>query len=239
MSHEYEFIWLQCWYLEISFNNSKTTKFRRKNIWDVKESDMNWTSVVKDQNESWAPMTKGGCRRRSRWQIPVSSPASSAASGQWARISLHWWLFSQMTMNLNFCILSICLQQIFKMKHLPTWFLDKNSSKCITLDQRIIRIEPNIMIFTFAKLVNQLFERNDMVLFHLGVIFVCAGMYQEVARRVGSKKERKNFKDFEDAIYYAVVVHFTVGFGDVSPESKWMRRITMAQILTAFILMNI
>ena len=95
------------------------------------------------------------------------------------------------------------------------------------------------MIFTFAKLVNQLFERNDMVLFHLGVIIACAGMYQEVARRVGSKKDRKNFRDFEDALYYAVVVHFTVGFGDVSPESKWMRRVTMAQILTAFMLMNI
>ena len=57
-------------------------------------------------------------------------------------------------------------------------------------------------------------------------------LYYNVVKYVGSKKDKANIKTYEDALYYTIVTQFTVGFGDIVPHSKIMRRITMLQILT-------
>ena len=56
-------------------------------------------------------------------------------------------------------------------------------------------------------------------------------LYYNVVKYVGSKKDKANIKTYEDALYYTIVTQFTIGFGDIVPHSKIMRRITMLQIL--------
>jgi len=50
------------------------------------------------------------------------------------------------------------------------------------------------------------------------------------------EEDKDSLKNFEDALYFSVVNHFTVGFGDITPKSKLLRRLCMIQILIAFIL---
>ena len=53
-----------------------------------------------------------------------------------------------------------------------------------------------------------------------------------VVKYVGSEKDKANIKTYEDALYYTIITQFTVGYGDIVPHSKIMRRITMLQIVT-------
>jgi hypothetical protein len=75
------------------------------------------------------------------------------------------------------------------------------------------------------------------ILIHLLVISLFAMGYLYIAKYVGSGKDRRNFDSFETALYYSTITHFTIGFGDVAPDSKEMKRLTMCQALGAFSLM--
>ena len=44
---------------------------------------------------------------------------------------------------------------------------------------------------------------------------------------------------WEEILYFSVVTHFTIGFGDIVPETKLMRRATICHILIAFTLFNL
>ena len=50
------------------------------------------------------------------------------------------------------------------------------------------------------------------------------------------KQHEKLFDTYLDCIYFTVVTHFTVGYGDISPKTKLHKIITMLQIITAFII---
>ena len=81
-------------------------------------------------------------------------------------------------------------------------------------------------------------EQNKLFLFHIIAIVIFAIIYYKVAQIKGTKKDKENFANFQDSLYYTTITHFTVGFGDISPESSLMRKLTMAQVLVAFSLMN-
>lgn len=44
------------------------------------------------------------------------------------------------------------------------------------------------------------------------------------------------FDNYLDCIYFTVVTHFTVGYGDISPKTKLHKILTMLQIITAFVI---
>ena len=44
---------------------------------------------------------------------------------------------------------------------------------------------------------------------------------------------------WEEILYFSVVTHFTIGFGDIVPKTKLMRRATICHILIAFTLFNL
>ena len=48
-----------------------------------------------------------------------------------------------------------------------------------------------------------------------------------------------NKESWEEILYFSVITHFTVGFGDIVPETKLMRRATICHILIAFSLFNL
>ena len=62
--------------------------------------------------------------------------------------------------------------------------------------------------------------------------------YYVTARVYGTKKDKENFKTYENALYYTTIMHFTVGLGDIAPESVLMKRITITQVLVSFFLLQ-
>ena len=89
---------------------------------------------------------------------------------------------------------------------------------------------------TFFKIIK---KQNKLLFSHIITIILFSIIYYYIAPIKGSKNDQENFKNMEDSIYYTTLTHFTVGFGDILPESKIMRRITVIQVLIAFILMNL
>jgi len=74
---------------------------------------------------------------------------------------------------------------------------------------------------------------QDYLLTQLIVIILFSIIYY-ITNRFQDEEERL-FESYFDCIYFTIVTHFTVGYGDISPKTKLHRTITMFQIITAFI----
>lgn len=72
------------------------------------------------------------------------------------------------------------------------------------------------------------------LLTQLIVIIVFSIIYY-ITNRI-HKEEERLFERYFDCIYFTIVTHFTVGYGDISPKTKLHRTITMIQIITAFLI---
>jgi hypothetical protein len=81
-------------------------------------------------------------------------------------------------------------------------------------------------------ITKQLIRQNKYIFHHITLILIFSFLYYKFQ----AKEDNKRFKDWEEAVYFAVVTHFTVGFGDISPKSKLLRRLCMLQIFIAFTL---
>ena len=68
------------------------------------------------------------------------------------------------------------------------------------------------------------------------LFFACA--YYVLAKRYGTEKDKRSFNRYEDAVYYTTITHFTIGLGDIAPESRVLRRLTMAQVVVSFYLLQ-
>ena len=65
--------------------------------------------------------------------------------------------------------------------------------------------------------------------------------YQEKQHSIKKIVGRRtlNKESLEEILYFSVVTHFTIGFGDIVPETKLMRRAVICHVLTAFTLFNL
>ena len=66
---------------------------------------------------------------------------------------------------------------------------------------------------------------------HIIIIIVFTFLYYQF--QTGEDKEL--FKNPEEALYFTLINHFTVGLGDIAPKSMRLRRLCMLQVLLAFI----
>ena len=71
------------------------------------------------------------------------------------------------------------------------------------------------------------------LLIHLLIIIIFSIIYY-ITNKFDSEDEPL-FNGYFDCIYFTIVTHFTVGYGDISPKTKLHRTITMIQIITAFL----
>lgn len=71
------------------------------------------------------------------------------------------------------------------------------------------------------------------------MILVFTVIYYYAAKEYGTQRDKNAYRTWEDCLYYTSLTHFTVGLGDIAPQSHFLRNITIAQVLGAFTLMNI
>jgi hypothetical protein len=72
---------------------------------------------------------------------------------------------------------------------------------------------------------------NRFLPHHIVIFLVFAVLYHIFKQA----EDKESLQTFDDSLYFSIVTHFTVGFGDISPKSKLLRRLSMLQILLAFV----
>ena len=80
-------------------------------------------------------------------------------------------------------------------------------------------------------MITKIIQNNKFLPYHILIVLVFSVIYYYLQ----VKEEGDSLKSLEEALYFSVVNHFTVGFGDITPKSKRLRRLCMIQILLAFI----
>jgi hypothetical protein len=94
-------------------------------------------------------------------------------------------------------------------------------------------------MFAFSRLFKNLKNRNLLIKEHILLLFVFSLLYYKLSQYSNNQKDIKKFSIYEQCVYFTVVTHFTVGFGDIAPKSNFLRRICILQIICAFLLFNI
>ena len=90
---------------------------------------------------------------------------------------------------------------------------------------------------TLIKILKFREHNKTFILHNLIIILFFTYFYKQAAKYYGTKMEKKNFKTMEDCFYFTIITHFGVGFGDIVPESKIMKRLCMLQIILVFLVL--
>ena len=94
-------------------------------------------------------------------------------------------------------------------------------------------------MLALSRLFKSLKNRNLLLKEHIILLIVFSFIYYKVSIYSQNERDIKKFSSYEQCLYFTVVTHFTVGFGDISPESPLLRRICIIQIFLAFLLFNL
>lgn len=81
------------------------------------------------------------------------------------------------------------------------------------------------------KLKNKIFIIHNVI-----VILLFIFIYKYVAEKYGNEYEKKTFNTYENTVYYTCVTHFGVGYGDIVPKTKYMKRCCVLHILLVFLI---
>jgi hypothetical protein len=87
--------------------------------------------------------------------------------------------------------------------------------------------------------INNLIKKNTNFHYHLITIVLFSVLYYQlsIGKLVG--KEDKQFDNYGSALYYTIVTHFTIGYGDISPKGTILRILCCIQIIIAFLITNL
>lgn len=100
------------------------------------------------------------------------------------------------------------------------------------------------LISESKKIINKenilqiLIVQNRLILYHFLVILIFSIIYYYVSKKKGSVQDKEKMNTYMDCFYFTTITHFTIGFGDIVPQSNILRILVMSQVLIAFILMN-
>lgn len=78
-----------------------------------------------------------------------------------------------------------------------------------------------------------------MLLVQFAVMLMYSGIYWMMHKWHYWDAGMFNDGGYLDALYFTVVTHFTVGYGDIVPRTRLLKVVCMSQILVAFILINV
>ena len=74
---------------------------------------------------------------------------------------------------------------------------------------------------------------------HLIIIFIFTNLYYFLSPYSNEEDNNVFGESWERNLYYSTLTHFTIGFGDITPKSKLFRRLTMCQVILAFLFFNL
>ena len=90
-----------------------------------------------------------------------------------------------------------------------------------------------INLFNFIKNLN----RKDLSKY-LAVQFITIIVFSIIyyVTNYILKENKKTFVSYLDTIYFTIVTHFSVGYGDITPKNKLHKLLAIIQIITSFII---
>lgn len=74
------------------------------------------------------------------------------------------------------------------------------------------------------------------ILHNVLILLIFTYLYRYTALNYGNDKEKKIFSNLEDSLYYTIVTQFGVGYGDIVPQTKIMKRLCIVHILLVFLI---
>lgn len=79
----------------------------------------------------------------------------------------------------------------------------------------------------------------QMIIAQLVVILVYSGVYWWLHTWHNWDADMFTDGGYFDALYFTVVTHFAVGYGDITPRTRLLKVVCMSQIIIAFILFTV
>ena len=72
--------------------------------------------------------------------------------------------------------------------------------------------------------------KKQKIEYHITVILLFTIINYIVAKKYGTPGDKKRFGSLENCLYFSTITHSTVGYGDLFPESKALRRVAILHI---------
>ena len=96
------------------------------------------------------------------------------------------------------------------------------------------------MVLHSKNLINEILTRNIFLKNHIFIVIIYSLVYYYLAhtKRFGTNEDDR-FKTYTNSLYYTIVTHFTIGYGDISPKTRTFKMLCCTQILCAFMFMNL
>lgn len=92
----------------------------------------------------------------------------------------------------------------------------------------------NILYSLITDEKKSIFTNSKKLVFHLIIISVFTLLFWILSSITDNIEDQENFSDLHNCIYYNVVTHFTVGYGDIVSKSKLFKYLTIIHLfLTA------
>lgn len=80
------------------------------------------------------------------------------------------------------------------------------------------------------------FKNKTFIIHNIIILLLFTFIYKYIAEKYGDITEKNNFNTYENTFYYTCVTHFGVGYGDIVPQTKYMKRCCTIHILLVFLI---
>lgn len=94
-------------------------------------------------------------------------------------------------------------------------------------------------MFTIKNILSSFKKQNLFLPFHLLLIIIFTCLFYFYAPHTGHEEDKKNFMSPFETFYYTTIVHFTIGFADITPKSKLLKIATMVHVFLTFLLFQL
>ena len=85
-------------------------------------------------------------------------------------------------------------------------------------------------------ITNFKFKNKTFIIHNIILILLFTFIYKNIAEKYGNITEKNNLNTYENSLYYTCVTHFGIGYGDIVPQTVYMKRSCMLHILLVFLI---
>lgn len=88
--------------------------------------------------------------------------------------------------------------------------------------------------------INNILNKNINIKYHIAVIIAFSILYYFLSiSGLAADEEDSRFDSLGNCLYYTIVTHFTIGYGDIAPKTGLYKALCCLQIFIAFMLTNL